>query len=276
MLWSSSWVIIKFGLQDLPPLTFAGLRYVLAAIILAALSGRGISHDLHKLTRRDWASLIILGIFFITITQGAQYYALTYLPAVTVSLLLNTTSLLVAGLGMVWLHEKPLAGQWAGVLLFTFGAWLYFNPAPFPAGEWRGLAAGAICTLANAISSLMGRQVNRQKRLSPRLVTLISMSAGSLLLLSAGLALQGLPAVRPIHWLYILWLAVINTAFAFTLWNHSLRQLKALESSIINGTMLVQIALLAVIFLGERLSLKQAGGLALVTAGSLLVQLRQR
>ncbi|MFX1482391.1 MAG: EamA family transporter, partial [Promethearchaeota archaeon] len=37
VLWSSSFVIIKFGLNEIPPLTFAGLRYSIASIILMTL-----------------------------------------------------------------------------------------------------------------------------------------------------------------------------------------------------------------------------------------------
>ena len=33
-LWSTSWVLIKIGLEDIPALTFAGLRYFLAFLIL--------------------------------------------------------------------------------------------------------------------------------------------------------------------------------------------------------------------------------------------------
>lgn len=49
----------------------------------------------------------------------------------------------------------------------------------------------------------------------------------------------------------IAWLAVVNTALAFTLWNMSLRHLSAVESAGINNSMLIQIAMLAWIFLDE-------------------------
>ncbi|MCZ2112400.1 MAG: EamA family transporter [Anaerolineae bacterium] len=62
-------------------------------------------------------------------------------------------------------------------------------------------------------------------------------------------------------------------AFAFTLWNHSLRTPTAVESSVINNTMLPQIAILAWVFLGEPLNARQIAGLALVTVGTLIVQL---
>jgi drug/metabolite transporter (DMT)-like permease len=76
------------------------------------------------------------------------------------------------------------------------------------------------------------------------------------------------------HWLIIAWLAVVNTALAFTLWNASLRVLSAVESSILNGLMLPQIAILAWVFLDEALSMQEIGGLGLVCLGVILVQVR--
>ena len=74
-------------------------------------------------------------------------------------------------------------------------------------------------------------------------------------------------------WAIVVWLAAMNTAFAFTLWNLTLRRLSAMESSVINNTMLIQIALLAWIFLGESLGARQIVGLVLASLGTLVVQL---
>ncbi|MCW8805069.1 MAG: DMT family transporter, partial [Ignavibacteriaceae bacterium] len=71
-----------------------------------------------------------------------------------------------------------------------------------------------------------------------------------------------------------LWLAIINTALAFTIWNLTLRTLSAMESSIINGTMLIQIAILAWIFLGEAITVKEGAGMLIAALGALLVQLK--
>ena len=109
----------------------------------------------------------------------------------------------------------------------------------------------------------------------PLVVTAISMGIGSSCLLATGISIQGLPALSWSSWGIVIWLAVVNTALAFTLWNHSLRSLSATESSVINNTMLIQIAVLAWIFLGERLGWIQIAGLALVAGGSLIVQLRR-
>ena len=102
------------------------------------------------------------------------------------------------------------------------------------------------------------------------------MGIGSACLLASGIGIQGLPALSVSSWGIVAWLAVVNTAFAFTLWNHSLRSLSATQSSVINNTMLVQIAILAWIFLGESLGWVQIVGLLLVAGGSYFAQCRRR
>ena len=68
-------------------------------------------------------------------------------------------------------------------------------------------------------------------------------------------------------------LALVNTALAFTLWNLTLRVLSAAESSVINNTMLIQIAVLAWLFLGESLDGKAIAGLLLAAAPGVAAQL---
>ncbi len=275
-LWSTSWVLIKIGLEDLPALTFAGLRYTLAFLCLLPLAARsGQLQPLRKLPARSWARLLLLGLLFYSLTQGAQFVSLYYLPAITVSLMLSFTTILVALLGIFTLHERPASVQWAGAGLYVAGVLVYFYPLFVPQGELIGLAVAIAGVLANALSSILGRHVNRSGELEPLAVTVVSMGAGGLVLLGAGVAAQGLPRLTLTHWGIILWLAVVNTALAFTLWNHTLRTLSAMESSIINNTMLIQIAVLAWLFLGESLSWRMVLGMVLAALGTLLVQIRR-
>ena len=71
----------------------------------------------------------------------------------------------------------------------------------------------------------------------------------------------------------MLWLGVVNTAAAFFLWNHALQRVEAFEISILQNTMLIQIAILSVIFLGEKLTASKMLGMAAVFVGVLIVQL---
>lgn len=280
-LWSLSWVLIKIGLHDVPALTFAGLRYTLAFLFLLPLFLRfGGKTVLKGLSWRDWAGLITLGLVYYALTQGAQFLGLSLLPAVTVSLLLNLSAPAVTLFGIFWLGERPTGGQWAGMALCLAGIGIYFNGALPSGAQLIGLVVMVIGLLANAASSILGRGLNRQQRFSPLTITTISMGIGGLTLLAAGSSTQPLPDFTNGSWLQsgliVVWLALVNTAFAFTLWNNALRTLSAMESSLINNTMLAQIAPLAWIFLGEGVTVVQLLGLVLVGLGVLVVQLRLR
>jgi drug/metabolite transporter (DMT)-like permease len=275
-LWSTSWVLIKVGLDEIPPLTFAGLRYFIACLCLLPFMFRPANLGaLRRLARPDWGRLILLGLLFYTLTQGAQFLALAYLPAVTTSLLLNFTTVAVALMGLVFLAERPTRFQWGGVLINIGGILLYFYPVNLPAAQLFGLGVAMTCVVANAASAILGRQVNLSGALPPLAVTVISMGAGAVLLLLTGIIVQGFPHLSLSGWAIVGWLAVANTAFAFTLWNATLRTLSAVESSIINSTMLIQIAILAWLFLGERLSWQEIFGMTLAGVGVLMVQLRR-
>lgn len=274
-LWSTSWVLIKVGLQtNLPPLTFAGLRYSLAFLCLIpfVLSNAAHRRSLRALTPAGWAQLALLGVLFYALTQGAQFVGLAFLPAATLTLLLNFSPVVVALAGGLLNQEPSTPGQWGGLLLSVAGAIVYFLPLDIPAGQRVGLAVAFVGVLANAASSLLGRRVNRGSGLSPLAVTSVSMGVGGALLLAVGAATGGFGRLGAAQWLIIIWLAVVNTAVAFTLWNHTLRALTAVESSVINNTMLPQIAILAWLFLDEPLSARQIVGITLVGVGTLVVQ----
>ncbi len=254
-LWSTSFVIIKIGLAEIPPLTFAGLRYTIAFIcLLPFVFTKKNKLVIKNLEKKDWTKLILLGILFYAITQGTQFIGLSLLPAVTVSLWLNFTPLIVATMAIFLIKEYPTNVQWFGVVLFTLGIFTYFFPVNLNENQWIGLVVMSIGVLANSASAVLGRSINRDAKINAIVVTIISMGVGSIILLISGIIIQGLPSISFQNVIYLLWLAIINTALAFTIWNLTLRTLSAMESSIINGTMLIQIAVLAWIFLGEAIT----------------------
>lgn len=275
-LWATSWVFVKIGLRDIPPVTFAGLRYFIAFLSLTVILAFNASkREIRALTKRDWIGFLLLGLLFYAVTQGAIFVALAYLPAVTVNLLWSFSSVIVAILGAAWLAERPTIVQWMGIALAITGAAIYFYPVDIPQNQTVGVIVAFFGILANALSSILGRDVNRSMKHNPLVVTVVSMGAGSILLLAAGVTVEGFPALSLGGWGIILWLALVNTAFAFTLWNHTLRTLSAVESSIINGTMMIWIPILAVLFLGETITAKEIVGLVVTGLGTLIVQIRK-
>jgi drug/metabolite transporter (DMT)-like permease len=272
-LWSTSWVLIKRNLSEIPPLTFAGLRYSIAFLVLLPGLWKHKAQVL-SLSPKMWGRLILLGFVFYALTQGGQFVTLNHLEAVSFGLLLNFTTPLVAIFGILVLKEATSRLQWFGISVFILGVLIYFPLGAIPREKLLGFALAGFTVCANAIGAVLGRSVNRDGATSPLVVTVISMGAGAAILLAAGVAPQGLPPVCPSVWITILWLAVVNTALAFFLWNKTLQVLSAVESSIINNTMLVQIAVLAWIFLGERITTFCIVGLVLASVGVLLVNLK--
>ncbi len=279
ILWSSSWPIMKIGLQEIPPLFFAGLRYFIASLILVTivLVTPKNRKTIKTISRGWWIRLVIYGLIFYSFTQGAQFVAILHLEdTITVSLLLSFTPILVLILAILLIKEKPNLAQILFVLTALAGALLYFYPfVEIQASSMGliGLIAAIVGLVANALSTIMGRAINKAQEFSPLVVTTISMLIGSVILLISGIIIEGIPVLSLTSIGYILWLSFVNTAFAFTLWNNVMKKLQAVEISIINNTMLVQIAILALIFLNERPSVLEWIGVAIVAVSALLLQI---
>ena len=274
-LWSTSWILIKFSIHEIPPLTFAGLRYSLAVLMLvpAARNNRGSLRDLKK---RDWFQLVLLGLVFYALTQGAQFLTLKHLDATAFSLILNFTSIIVAILSTFIIKEKPSLRQWAGIAVFVVGAYVFFAHSLAMPRSPLGLILAGITVCANSAAALLSRVINRKKTIPPIIVSLVSMGTGAAILISTGLLLDGIPTLSLANLVVILWLAAVNTALAFTLWNQAQQILTAVEASIINSSMLIQIAVLSWIFLGESLGWTDIAGICIATAGLLLANLQNK
>ncbi len=257
-LWSTSWILIKVGLQseELEPLSFAGVRYGLAAAILLPLG-------LPALRRaRPWAAgrglvlrAAVLGLLLYAVAQGAQFAALDVLPAATVSLVLSGTPVAVALLSRRHATEAARRIQALRIAVLVAGVLLYFGLAAVPAGALLGVAIAVVGMLATAVGAQMGRMLARDAMDSfggVVALTGVTMAIGAAVLLASGVALEGIPQLSGTGWLICGWLALVNTAFAFTIWNHTMRRLTAIESSVLNTAMVVQIATLAWVFLARR------------------------
>jgi drug/metabolite transporter (DMT)-like permease len=204
-----------------------------------------------------------------------MYIALSLLPAITVSLVLNFTIFIVVILSALLLKETPSVLQLVFIAIGLIGVIIYFYPIDLPLNEFMGLIVVSIGVIANALASILGRGINRAKNISPIIITALSMVFGSIALLTFGLGLEGFPNLSLISIFYILWLSVVNTALAFTLWNKTMQKLRAIDSTLINSAMLPQTVILALLFLGEMPDILEWGGLFLLAVSMIVVQVSQ-
>ncbi len=272
-LWSSSYIFVKVGLDQISPLTLVAFRYIVASLIIVPIALLRGETPLIK-DGKGMLKMAFLGLSGYTVAQGLQCLGLFYLPAVSVTFILNFTPVVVLILGVVFLKEYPTRLQLSGMALVLLGAYLFFR---VPLSGY-GLI-GVLITLLSGVGwgayLVASRFLFVRDEINPLGLTAFSMGSGTALLAVAAFAFEGLSIVSLTGWGIILWLGVVNTALAFFLWNHALQRLEAFEISVLQNTMLVQIAVLSWLFLGEELTVMKLIPMALVFVGALIVQLKK-
>ena len=270
-LWSTSYIFTKFGLTNIKPLTLVGLRYLIASLVLVPIAIQRGEH--HKLDKDNWWRFAVLGFLGYTLAQGLQCVGLSYLPATTVTLILNFTPLVVMVLNALWTGEYPNKAQIAGMILVFTGALLFFSDK---VGGYTltGMAITFISGLGWAGYMVAGKILFRDNKMSPLGNTAFAMGFGTAILSASALLIEGLAPITLTGWAIILWLGIVNTAVAFFLWNQALETVDAFELSILQNTMLIQTTALSILFLGERLAPIKYVYMALVFVGVYIVQTR--
>jgi len=110
ILWSSSFVLIKYGLSELPPFLFAAIRYTVAflflVVVFVALRKKGNPSESVVALIGGKRFLLGAGVFGYTLAQGLNFVGLFYMPAVMASFILNFTPIFVLLLGILLLNER--------------------------------------------------------------------------------------------------------------------------------------------------------------------------
>jgi len=270
MIWSSSFVVVKFGLETLGPLTIAGLRYSLGAIALAPFlllkrkERKPIPKDL-------WPRLVLIGISSYTIGNGALFWGLKYIPATTGSFLMGLIPLLVLFGGVIFLKEIPTKWQRFGVFISLVGSVIFFSGG-LKAGEPLGIAILALGGVGFMAFSLLGRSIARERSLDTLVLTTVPLIIGGLITICIALVIEGFPQFTTRSLWVVAWLALVNTSVGYLLYNHALRELTALELNMVMNLTPLFTAFISWILLGERLSQLQGLGLIVMIVGVILVQ----
>jgi drug/metabolite transporter (DMT)-like permease len=269
-LWSSSYVLTKLGLQDTPPLLLIALRYVLASLVLLPIALARGAH--RELDRDDFMNLALLGVTGYAVAQGLQCFGLFYLPAVTVTFILNFTPIMVLTLNALIEGHRPTTPQIGGALMVLVGAYTFFG-GRIEASDLFGVFITLLSGLGWAVYLVMGRRIFSNRSITPLAFSAFAMASGTIFIAGSAALFEGLSPISGRSSAIILWLGIVNTAAAFFIWNHALTMIGAYEISILQNTMLIQIAVLSWLFLGEALTIVKMLGMSIVFMGVLIVQL---
>jgi len=277
VLWSSSYVLIKWGLADIPPLFFATVRYTLAFLVLLAFDlsiARKERGRRSAVGKREAALLVIAGLGGYTIAQGLQFVGLYYLTAVTTSFLLNFTPFLVLILSVGLLGEGTSLSQLGGLALALLGAWAFFGQQAAFSGQLLGIAVVIASGAGWACYVVVVRMLQRSGSMKLLRLTTTTMGIGVVGMVVLTVTSGQYVPLTTSDILNIAWLATANTALAFFMWNWSLKAIPAYELTVLQDLMLVEIAIFAFVFLQETITPLMMVGMTLVLAGVLVVQVK--
>jgi drug/metabolite transporter (DMT)-like permease len=175
MVWSSTYLAIRFALETMPPLFISGTRFVFAGTVLYIIARRGGAPNPH---RAEWRTAALLGLFMFVIANACLMTAEQTLPSGLAATLYATVPLWFALLGWLWLGEKRPNGRTiVGLVMGFAGIVLLVNPGS-DAAAINPLAA--ILVVISAVSWAFGSLLSRRVKSADSLL----MSSGMNLLVS--------------------------------------------------------------------------------------------
>jgi drug/metabolite transporter (DMT)-like permease len=276
-IWGSTWLFIKLGLADLPPLTFAGIRFVIACAILFVIIR--LRHLQLPRARADWILLAVAGILSFGFNYGLVFWGEQYISSGLAALLQAT----LPAFGLVFAHlylpgERLSWTKIGGVVLGVCGVGVVFSNQLAIAG--RLALAGCVALILSAMFAAYSNVLVKKygKHLDPAILAAGQMFFGLLLLLAAGISLEGNPLRfhwTPVALIALVYLAVVGSVIAFLLYYWLVLNMDVTKSMLIALVTPVVAVLLGMLVLDEQIGWRTLAGGAMIMLGIAFIVVRR-
>jgi drug/metabolite transporter (DMT)-like permease len=184
LVWGSSYLAIRVGVQELPPALFAGSRFILAGVLLGAYAR--YAGQAFPASRREWQTIIVVGILLMLGGNGLVVWGEQWVPSSLAALIVSSVALWIAYFGTLGPQGEALAPRSViGMIVGFAGVAVLVAPqgAAFSWTLFRGEVAVAAGALLWAAGTIYGR---RRKPSTPALMS------AAMQMLSGGVLLCGL------------------------------------------------------------------------------------
>jgi drug/metabolite transporter (DMT)-like permease len=219
LIWSSTWLAIKFGLRDLPPVSFVAIRFIIAVAVLLAISVGRVR--LIPPDRGDFKLLAWTGVLMFCINYALLFWAELYVSSGLSAVLQATIPIF----GMVFAHfiipSEPLRGARISGALVALGGVAVICSRLLDFGGLLAFWGGVAIVFGAAGAALSNVYLKaRAIRLAPAMIAAWQMIFGLVPLIGAALLLEGNPL--HFHWtgravFCLFYLAIPGSAVAFLL-----------------------------------------------------------
>jgi drug/metabolite transporter (DMT)-like permease len=275
LVWSSTWVVIAVGLEDVAPFFGAGIRFTLAGagVLTAAVAMR-------RPLRTDAALAALIGLLPFATTYGLIYWAEQYVPSGLTAVLFGVLPLYVALLSVAFLPQERLSPRLlAGVAVALGGLVLAFGESLQLGGGTRA-ALAAVAVVASPLTSAIGNVAIKRRGAGadPLVLNGWAMLGGGLVLAAISALTEdwGATSWSAASVGSILYLAVFGTAFTFVTLTVLLHELPAMTTSFISLIIPFGALALGAVVRDEAITAAAVGGAALVAGGIAVAQVRLR
>ena len=278
VIWGSTYLAIRVGIESFPPFILAGVRHLIAGVVLYAVFRRktGI-----RPTVAHWWTAAVTGLMLLFVGNGGVSWAEQTVPSGIAALLVATVSLWLVFFD--WLRPggiRPVARVATGLLMGFGGLALLVGPAHLGGAgrvEPRGAAVLVVASLAWAWGSLYSK--HRDKPPAPMLnAGMQSLAGGVALLIMASLTGEfhgfHFGAVSQRSWLALVYLIVFGSGIGFSAYVFLLEKSTPARVGTYAFVNPVVALFLGWLILAEPLSLRTllAAGVILTAAGAALPQ----
>ncbi len=279
-VWGSTWLVIKVGLRDLPPLHFAAIRMALACLLMAPLAWRAAAR---RPTRTESRWIAVSGLLQIGLSYAFVFTASQWIESGLAAILFCTFPIWVGLFGHYMLAGEPLTPRSVGAsVLGLAGVAFIQGPAVVHALlEKPGpLFAGGLLVLGSAVVSGYANVLNKKQfaAVSPYQNVWGQTLVGSVFLAALALLFE---RGAPLHWtpgsvFALVYLALFGTAMSFAGLFWLIPRVPVSIIGTIPLTDTVIAVLLGALILGEKLSGRVLAGGALILLGVLLAASARR
>jgi len=267
LIWGTTWLVIKIGLDGVPPFLAAGLRFALSsAALFTIIAARGVKL---RMNRDGLIAVLSCGLLSFTLSYACVYWAEQYVSTGLVAIIYCTMPLVTALLSRFWTRAEALPARMvAGLFVAMAGTVLLFLHA-------RGLGRQAAPQMAVAFVAVLATAVNLVsvtkygRELNVFVLNACGMAIGSAGLLALSAVFESHAAI---NWsranvLAIVYLALIGSVAAFQAYYSLVKVMDATRLSLISLIFPIVAVLLGKAYLHESLPARRWAGMALVLAG---------
>lgn len=185
LVWGSSYLAIRVGVQELPPALFAGSRFILAGFLLGAYAR--FTGQAFPASRREWQTIIVVGALLLLGGNGLVVWGEQWVPSGLAALIVASAALWIAYFGTLGPQGEALAPRSVvGLILGFAGVAVLVAPhgTSFSWTQLRGELAVAIAAMLWAAGTIYAR---RRKPSTPALMSAaMQMFSGGVLLCALG------------------------------------------------------------------------------------------